>query len=91
MSSLNDHALGALGQIENTAQNQSVCEKSDKVSALVDKKQSSNGRELSMFEFDETDDDILSTFDHFDGSDLNGDDLLEALSNHDDNLFDDID
>ncbi|KAK1737214.1 hypothetical protein QTG54_012081 [Skeletonema marinoi] len=53
--------------------------------------QSSNGRELSMFEFDETDDDILSTFDHFDGSDLNGDDLLEALSNHDDNLFDDID
>eukprot|EP00985_Skeletonema_marinoi_P030042 scaffold30181_cov66-Skeletonema_marinoi.AAC.1 len=78
--SINDHALGALGQIENTAQIKSL-----------DNMQSSNGRELSMFEFDETDDDILSTFDHFDGSDLNGDDLLEALSNHDDNLFDDID
>lgn len=46
-----------------------------------------------MFEFDDADDDILTTFDfdHFDGADISGDELLEALSNHDDNLFDDID
>ncbi len=52
--------------------------------------QSSDHRQHGMFEFDDADDDILSTFD-IDGADINGDDLLEALSNHDDNLFDDID
>eukprot|EP00574_Skeletonema_japonicum_P013322 CAMPEP_0201730514 /NCGR_PEP_ID=MMETSP0593-20130828/22458_1 /ASSEMBLY_ACC=CAM_ASM_000672 /TAXON_ID=267983 /ORGANISM="Skeletonema japonicum, Strain CCMP2506" /LENGTH=44 /DNA_ID= /DNA_START= /DNA_END= /DNA_ORIENTATION= len=43
--------------------------------------QSSNERELGMFEFDDTDNDILSTFAHFDEADINGDELLEALSN----------
>mmetsp|Transcript_27279 Transcript_27279/g.44297 ORF Transcript_27279/g.44297 Transcript_27279/m.44297 type:complete len:579 (+) Transcript_27279:193-1929(+) len=52
--------------------------------------QASNGRELEMFEFDDADDDILSTFDDFDVAELNGDELLKALSNHDGNLFDDI-
>jgi len=38
------------------------------------------------------DDDLLSTFDTFDEAGINGDELLEALSNHDNNsIFDDID
>lgn len=53
--------------------------------------QTSNGGEFGGM-FDNDDDDLYSAFDHFDGgSGINGDDLLEALSTHDDNLFDDID